>query len=336
MDLFSIPPSLDTPQDPFASFDLPEESIDSNSAGLKCELKTYEARYNVRGERVALQVNTRRVIEEQTSRDHESGFLVTRFYDKEKALECTELEIKSPYAKAALRSVISQYPGINFHSKRVVLRDIPKCVFHYRKELEAYKETLNNAQASDHILFLLEYMYRSLKFQMLDWSNLMESNLFPPGLYFEDLWMAFRPGGLIYTRLEGGHRVFQLIHMIRCMCPNPHCEKRKWVLKVKYITFDGTDFGYVNRELEIHPYDGYVPLNWLSLFPLEYHIDHASISRALLERGQKFVSLQGIHHQSYQGLADAMPPSIPPPPTSIHPTQSILVYYVTSNQKQSC
>jgi hypothetical protein len=325
MDLFNIPSDFDQLRDPFTSFDLPEENIDNTSAGLKCELKTYEARYNVRGERLVLQVNTRRAIEEDKDRDHESGFLVTRVYDKDKALEQTLLEVKSPHAKAALRSVISKYPGVNFHAKRVVLTDTPKCVFHYRKELEVYKDTLNNSDASDHILFLLEYMNRSLRTQIFDWSNLMESPLIPPGLYFEDLWMAFRPGGLLYTRLEGGHRVFQLMHMARCMCPDPHCEKRKWLVKVKYITCDGTDFGYVYRELHIHPYDGYIPLNWLNVYPLEYHADYPSINRALLERGQKFVSLQGIHHRSYNGLADALSTSRSPLPTSEIPTQSTMV-----------
>jgi hypothetical protein len=105
-------------QDRFANFDLLEESIDGNSTGLKCELKSYEARFNVRGERVALQVNTRRGIEENKDRDHESGFVVTRWCDKDKALECTDLEVQSPHAKVALRSVIGQYPGVNLHSKK--------------------------------------------------------------------------------------------------------------------------------------------------------------------------------------------------------------------------
>jgi hypothetical protein len=326
MDLFNTPLPLDSMQDRFANFDLPEESIDGNSAGLKCELKTYEARFNVRGERVALQVNTRRGIEENKTRDHESGFIVTRWYDKDKALECTDLEVQSPHAKVALRSVVGQYPGVNFHSKRVILRDLPKCVFHYRKELEAYKQTLNNSDASEHILFLLEYMYRTLQTQVLDWSNLMDSPFFPPGLYFEDLWMAYRPGAQIYTRLEGGHRAFELVYMSRCMCPDPHCEKRKWVLKVKYITCDGTNFGYINREFYIHPYEGYKPIQWLSLFPIEYHPEYASITRAIVERGKKFIGLQGIYHQSYNGLADLMSTSRPLPGVSEpHSTQSKMV-----------
>jgi hypothetical protein len=311
MDFFNTPLPLDSVQDRFANFDLPEESIDGNSAGLKCEVKTYEARFNVRGERVALQVNTRRGIEENKARDHESRLVVTRWYDKDKALECTDLKVQSPHAKVALRSVIGQYTGVNLHPKRVILCDLQKSFFHYRKELEEYKQTLSNTDASDPILFLLEYMYRTLQTQMLDWSNLMDSPLFPPGLYFENLGMAYRPGAQIYTTLEGGHRVFQLVHMSRCMYPDPHCEKRKWVLRVRYITCDGTNFGYINREFHMNPYEGYNPIQLLSLFPLEYHPEYVTISRAIVERGQKFVSLQGIHHQSYNGLADLMPVARP-------------------------
>lgn len=50
-------------------------------------------------------------------------------------------------------------------------------------------------------------------------------------------------------------------------------------------------------------FNGAVNITSLPFYPLQYHKDEAQIRRLLIERGAKFVSLQGIHHKSFMGLA---------------------------------
>src|SRR5450432_53924 len=96
------------------SLDHPEG--DKEGAGLKCAMKTYEYRYNSKGERVMLQVGMRR-LESDKNWDLAFAFVLTRYYDKYQELEKTQLDIRSPYIKKALQDTIVRYPGVNFHAK---------------------------------------------------------------------------------------------------------------------------------------------------------------------------------------------------------------------------
>jgi len=84
--------------------------------GTKLEIKTYEARYNSNGTRVTLSAGTksREKITAGAESHPESAFLVTRYYDSDRELEYTEMEIRSPYIREALRVVIKEYPGLAF------------------------------------------------------------------------------------------------------------------------------------------------------------------------------------------------------------------------------
>src|SRR5436190_16379827 len=103
---------------------------EEDKGGLKCELKTFEARYNSKGERLVLDVGSRKLLD-PPHRAKDSALVLTRFYDREKELEYTELEIRSPHIKAALKEIVPEYHDLNIQSKNIVLRDDPKCLFHY-------------------------------------------------------------------------------------------------------------------------------------------------------------------------------------------------------------
>lgn len=282
----------------------PEEVEDN--AGLKCELKTYEARYNSQGKRIILNVGTRKELDPPSEKTHESALVLTRFYDKEKDLEYTELAINSPHIKAALRKVVSEYPGVNLQTKEIVIRDAQKCFFHYRKELQAYGSNLDNAVAIQHLLFALEYMYKTLQNELYSYYIFVETPSLAPSLDFPNLWMAFRPGDLIYTQTYNVKRVLRFKKMERCSCTLPWCPKSRWLLYAEFIDYDGTNFGFVNDLYYIYPYDNYKPFEELKVFPLRYHSNKEAIIEDMLARGRKFVSLHGVHHREYEGIAEAL------------------------------
>jgi hypothetical protein len=44
-------------------------------------------------------------------------------------------------------------------------------------------------------------------------------------------------------------------------------------------------------------------INTLDIFPLQYHEQAEKLKDALIVRGRKFISLIGIHHRNYKGIA---------------------------------
>lgn len=295
--------------DPFA-FAKAQVDDTEDLPGLICEIKTYEARYNSRGDRIVLQVGKRRGFDDIEDRDHDSALVLTRFYDRHEDLEYTELEVRSPHVKAALRAVIVdvEYPELNLESPKIIIRGPPKCFFHYREELNTYGLALQDPTAIQHLVFALDYMYRTLHNEIISYYHLMEAPSSAPGLEFVNLWMAFRPGRLIYERDDQTDRLFRLKSMTRCACVKRPCHQSRWHLSLEYIDYDGTNFGYHDASHDIHPYQNYKRIDELPIFPFEYHLNKDAISRDLVERGRKFIGLQGIHHRYYEGRVQSLAP----------------------------
>jgi hypothetical protein len=280
--------------------------------GLICEVKTYEARYNSQGQRLPLQVSAKKSLPARVERDLTSALCVTRYYTVTKELDHTELVIQSPHIKKALREVIKTYPGVNMHAGRITLGDPPKCIFHYRQELQTYGESLLDPTASQHVAFILQYMYQTMRREVSSYYNLMNP-IFggpSPGLEFENLWMAFLPGSIVYSSARRKEDIaYRLVSMDRCSCSDPLCHKRDWELEVERIDCDGDDFGYVKQFFTIGRYEGYKPLHLLDVAPLDHHPEKERVRTALVARGRKFVALFGIHHRWYDGVGKALSPN---------------------------
>lgn len=135
----------------------------------------------------------------------------------------------------------------------------------------------------------------------------MESQSIAPGLEQENLWMTFRPGSLVYSNPKNVERIMPLRSIIRCECTLPHCWQNKWTISIRYIDYNGTDFGVTDDAgFFIRHYDGYRPLHKLCVFPLEYHPEKQRVKARLADRGRKFVGLTGIHYRWYDGRVDSL------------------------------
>jgi hypothetical protein len=175
------------------------------------------------------------------------------------------------------------------------------CIFHYRKELQAYGSTLLDNAAIKHLGLLLKYTFNTLR-RHLERYYISITFSDAPGLDFEDLWMAFRPGDLLYNMLDHSSRIMRLI----CMKKSGSSPKAPWKLTVRQINYDGTKLGYQELGWDILPYEGYMSLDQLEIFPLEYHPKRNDIRMALVERGKKFVTLCSSQYREHHGVAQAI------------------------------
>ena len=53
----------------------------------------------------------------------------------------------------------------------------------------------------------------------------------------------------------------------------------------------------------MHAFKGAKKIDSLACYPLKYHKEEAKIRAELIERGKKFVSLQGVNYRSHCGMA---------------------------------
>ncbi|KAF2245853.1 hypothetical protein BU26DRAFT_577252 [Trematosphaeria pertusa] len=181
--------------------------------GQKLEIKMCEARYNSDSTRIALHAGTKRKAWAPAEVNQESALLVTRYYGRLGELEYTEMEVRSPYIRAALRAVIKEYPGLTFDTGKILIRDELRCIFHYREELRDYGLRLSDQTAAQHLIFFLNYMYNSLTREISSFYTFMESPTAAPGIEHEFLWMAFKPGSFILHSRKGIQRILRFSSM---------------------------------------------------------------------------------------------------------------------------
>jgi hypothetical protein len=284
----------------------------ASNQGLKCELKKFDSLFNAKGERYLLRAGSKVELgPAQRDGAYESALVLTKFWNKEKEEEYTELEIRSPYMKAALKAVIPAYQDFNVEVKHIIIRDEPKCIFHFRRELQDFGSMLTDAVEAEHLLFLLKYMYEVLSAEIKCYYSFVEGSTTPPSIDFINLWMIFRPGDLIYIRTNhsddiSGGRVLKFESMSRCKCKIPWCSSSRWNICGQCIDYNGSDFGHSATYAHIKPYEGYLPLRDLIVVPLQYHPDQLLIREKLIARGKKFARLHGSHYRQYKGVAEVL------------------------------
>ena len=281
---------------------------DDDDEGVICEITRYESRYNAKGDRVSLHVGRDNETTIYKDATYVSAIVFTKYYKQDTSLDFTEIAIRSPYMRKALREIVREYPGLSLDAPVVYIRDQPRCIFHYRKELDSYCRALSNEQERKHVKFMLQFMCQLLKTEMIIFFHHMEAPVIPESLNFAHLWMAFIPGELVYVKVDEIETVLRLKSMSESPRKCSVHRTQNWSLVCSYIDYDGEDFGICQRYLTIFNFENYKRLDSLNCFPLRYHPKKDEITIRMLVRGKNFLQLHGVHHRMYEGPVEALSP----------------------------
>lgn len=278
--------------------------------GEDCELHVYEERFDTRGQKTLLRVGTKTNLNVAEDKSPRACLVVIRRYSYLKELVQTSLEVRSPYVRKALRDVVKAYPGVAMNSTgRIVIHDEPRCLFHYQDEVRAYVRTYGHTEMERHVELCLQYMTITLRKEVSIYDETVEKAPKNAGLEHQDLWMAYKPGAILYEIIDGKVALSRLLSM-EFREGKLHNRERNnqedfWELDTKVIRCQGSAFQYCSRIATIYKYEGSKPFTELHIFPLNYHVDHQRIRDDLISRGRKFTSLLGIHYQLYDGRIDS-------------------------------
>lgn len=282
--------------------------------GTICELRQYESVFNSKGERVLLQMGARRR-NRNINRDNSSKFsalVQTKFWDKDQDTYHTELDIQSPYMKSALKTCVPEYANLDIEHRSIILKDEPRCIFHYRLELGQYREIcLQNyeMEAAAHVEYLISYMASNMMSEVYIFNMMADINIPDPAIDFPNLWMVFVPGDMVCVgnnihSSNLSETIVKFKSMSRCSCTRPMCQNSTWRIVVHSIVSNGKDFGHETMTLKVNPFDGFRALADMPVMPLKYHPSQEAIKQKVMARGRKYRKLAiGFHHMNYQGPA---------------------------------
>ena len=74
-------------------------------------------------------------------------------------------------------------------------------------------------------------------------------------------------------------------------------------LEGRCLDFDGEVLGEATVELSIDEFRGAKAIDLLSAYPLAFHRRPDELRKQLIDCSRRFISLLGVHHQSYEGKA---------------------------------
>ncbi|CAH0049045.1 unnamed protein product [Clonostachys solani] len=137
-----------------------------------------------------------------------------------------------------------------------------------------------------------------------------------PMIEHKHLWCFFKPGTLVHAAFNDVHlegdEYFQgqpiSKGLFRFLSITPTFDERfrdtvkTWNLKLEYIDYTGEKHEYASFIHHVHKYEGLKCLKDINPTPLEFHPDAEGIMEECLRKGEKFVSLCGIHYRFTAGV----------------------------------
>ncbi|KAK4549945.1 hypothetical protein LTR36_005246 [Oleoguttula mirabilis] len=205
------------------------------------------------------------------------------------------LQVNSQHLKDILKDTIEHFPGVSFQTKEITIDKPYRVLFHYRHELEAAGEQLEEgSEAANHLDLLLDFINEEFKDTIEESDNLREQGL----MSYPHLWTIFKPGCTIYAPVFGQARAFTLDNYAYECGDFPGLN-----LQVEYVDFDGEDLGTRSTTRKISAFSGAERISDLSAFPLDWHQDPEAVKSDLVARGRRWEQHAGMHFCSYTGVA---------------------------------
>lgn len=182
---------------------------------------------------------------------------------------------------------------------RLLLQLDSDTLFLYLPEIKEQAKSLTSVQA-EHCALLVDYLemdYQSKKDRLFP---MLASGI----ITFDLVWALFKPGTIAVMRMD----LFDDLQCFEVDYVTLH-ESEKKQHKAHYrieghtLAHDGKKFGYYDMQVELPRFKGTRQITKLAVYPLDYCGEPIETRTRLLNRGAKFVILQGVHTQSYDGQA---------------------------------
>ncbi|KAF2762349.1 hypothetical protein EJ05DRAFT_497202 [Pseudovirgaria hyperparasitica] len=249
--------------------------------------------------------------EDQVDEFDEYVFTVRRKFDWENKYRNTVVDIKSKVLRDALKEIMKEVKSVSLVEDEPCID--PNMLFLYLEEMRVHrKKTLKPRLKKEK----KKKLKRRLKMQ-ISHLKVLESyldedyadtkkTLYPMleagNITFDLLWALFKPNTIAFCATYGSKddpRCFKVDYANK----ESSFLKGEWYsIEGRYLEYDGKNFGHGEFEQTVESFKGPRKITSLAVYPLSYHKDPDGMKKTLVERGQKFVTLQGMNYKFLNGL----------------------------------
>ncbi|OCK73251.1 hypothetical protein K432DRAFT_313292, partial [Lepidopterella palustris CBS 459.81] len=225
-------------------------------------------------------------------------FIVRQQFDKKNKSFITYLDMKSEELRDILRLLLKDVKSICLGEDKPTVS--PAVLFSFLPQLKDYENHMPSSDliGAQHLNVLVGFLETHFASTTKSFLPLLEDG----EITFNLLWALFRPNTPVITICDGSDQPRCLIYDSGEV-KTSHFGEKYFELDCHYLDYDGNVFGEVTTTLAIPEFRSKRKIISLNVFPLEYHKTQADVRRDLIRNGRKFMSLQGINHCEYEGLA---------------------------------
>lgn len=203
-----------------------------------------------------------------------------------KPLVLHSIDIQSSILKVVLEKVFGGYSGITTGLDNLSFSAPFQAFFRRLNRLEEASRNQDDPRALYQTKLLYDIINNELKESVETFKDLVAHKV----ITFEYLWALFTPGEMIRTEKD---RVFLL--------KDADYDSSGFTSWVRFIDWDGTQFGYDRATISIPKFDGTRPITDLEGYPASFDPDLDRVKATLLTKGKKFEELQGFHYMAHRG-----------------------------------
>ncbi|KAL4748464.1 hypothetical protein BDW72DRAFT_180393 [Aspergillus terricola var. indicus] len=273
-------------------------SNDEAEPGSICEaIQLYQTRPDARGRTSWTQSLPDDLVQPAEDATTSKYALIVRnekSYNPKKSLSIHSIVVQSPFLKKFLANVLDGYPGLTMALDRIEFNAPFKPFVHRWKEFSEEKDQETDLTTKVHV----DLLYRTLEDELGDVISKKEDLVKNGVVTHQLLWTIFEPNDHIFTVIDDHQCVLTF------QSGDIDCRSGNFVLDAKFIDFDGETFGYRTQKLSVPLFEGTKRITDLSVFPLRYHDNEATIRESLVARGRLWEGYKGFHYLQYDGIGE--------------------------------
>lgn len=237
--------------------------------------------------------------------------------------------IKSGYILKACKDVIQSWPGISWNSDPLEVRRYfrifesgftiitfwnqlsPEIFITFHPHFIEYAETLKaqkkNRPEDIHIINSVNLLTSTIESNYPVTLATINRLISHCEITFDLIYAILIPRSIMvaHCAITGLPRLFELTSWQRvCVSGTPMYQlSLESVDLVDRVATRSVVVGRIQTTVCLRPVCGTVKIDSLDAYPIKFHPDEKGLCETIMKRGKKWVSLIGVHHKQYDGIA---------------------------------
>jgi len=198
-------------------------------------------------------------------------------------------------------NLVAEKPALNPNMLFLHLEELRDLHEQYKAQSTKLKDKKEKRLAkltAEHLKVLVDYLDEDYADTKKALYPMLEAGI----ITFEYLWALFKPNTILFSSTYGDQDIPRAFKAVYSKESQSFMKGTWYSIDGRYLEYNGKNFGMATVSGEISAFQGARKIASLPCYPIKYHRNPDVAKAFLIERGKKFVGLQGMNYKTYSGM----------------------------------